>query len=236
MIKAGEWECALREVGQPDFIGGVAHGDEMLSSIKFLVDGKSIDLTKSASYTCKKITVIEHSTLYRCDSLMADPVAKHIRYYEISKDDITVTQRVEWLQSLTMAKSYLTMLPICRQYGYNGGETAQPEKPYITSMGITDYDYLPMGLKFDGDKHTNYVHKKGITMAQIWNDGTGYQMTAQVKVLESNNLPNSSMAFTNSGQYNKMYFDYCGDNYVTEIGEVWNNKAVYTYDFKGYIE
>ena len=236
MIKAGEWECALKEKGAVDFIGGVAHGDEMLTSVKFLLDGKNIDLTKSGSYLCKNITVIEHSKLFRCDSLQEDHVANHIRYYDISKNEIIVTQRVTWLQSLTMERSYLTMLPICRQYGYNGGETAQPEKPYITSMGITDYDYVPMELRFDGDKHSNYVHKKGIKMAQIWNDGTGYQMTAKVEILESNDLPNSSMAFTNSGQYNKMYFDYCGSDYVTSVNEVWKNKAKYTYDFKGYID
>ncbi len=236
MIKAGEWECALKEKGASDFIGGVAHGDEVLISIKFLLDGKNIDLTKSGSYLCKNITVIEHSKLFRCDSLQQDHVANHIRYYDISKNEIIVTQRVTWLQSMTMDRSYLTMLPICRQYGYNGGETAQPEKPYITSMGVTDYDYIPMELRFDGEKHSNYVYKKGIKMAQIWNDGAGYQMTAKVEVLESNDLPNSSMAFTNSGQYNKMYFDYCGSGYVTSVNEVWKNKAKYTYDFKGYID
>lgn len=224
MVNGGEWECALKEKGASDFIGGMAHGDEMMSDILFLIDGKPVDLSVSRTHIGKKITILEHSTLNRVDT-PNDIVANHVRHYEITKDDIVITQEVEWLQSLTMGKSYLTMLPIKR----TTDDTA--DGIYITNKGFKNKYFNVLDLPYN---HPNGAYQKDVTEATIWNDGPGYQMYAKVEILETNELPNSDMAFANAVQYNKIYFDYCGDGYVTQVGEVWHNKARYVLDYKGY--
>ena len=225
IINVGEWECALKEAGAKDFIGGLAHGDEIMSDMLFLLDGLPIDLTSNGIYTGNKITILENSVMNRVDRLN-DKVAKHVRYYEITKDDIIITQKVEWLQSLTMDKSYLTMLPIARTVG----NTEYGE--YITNKGFKNNYFNILDLSYG---HDNVLYENGVSEAVIWNDGAGYKVFAKVEILESNELPNASMAFSGAPNYNKIYFDYCGDGYKTSVGEIWNNKARYIIDYYGYV-
>ena len=225
IINVGEWECALKEAGAKDFIGGLAHGDEIMSDMLFLLDGLPIDLTSNGIYTGNKITILENSVMNRVDRL-DDKVAKHVRYYEITKDDIIITQKVEWLQSLTMDKSYLTMLPIARTVG----NTEDGE--YITNKGFKNNYFNILDLSYG---HNNVLYENGVSEAVIWNDGAGYKVFAKVEILESNELPNASMAFSGAPNYNKIYFDYCGDGYKTSVGEIWNNKTRYIIDYYGYV-
>ena len=225
IINDGEWECALKEVGAKDFIGGLAHGDEIMSDMLFLLDGLPIDLTSNGIYTGNKITILENSVMNRVDRL-DDKVAKHVRYYEITKDDIIITQKVEWLQSLTMTKSYLTMLPIARTIG------ATEDGEYITNKGFKNNYFNILDLSYG---HNNVLYENGVSEAVIWNDGAGYKVFAKVEILESNELPNANMAFSGAANYNKLYFDYCGDEYKTSVGEIWNNKARYIIDYYGYV-
>ena len=225
IINLGEWECALMEVGANDFIGGLAHGDEIMSDVLFLLDGSPIDLTSNGIYTGNKINILVNSVLNRADS-PDDKVAKHVKYYEITKDDIIITQKVEWLQSLTMGKSYLTMLPIARTVD----NTEDGE--YITNKGFKNNYFNVLDLSYG---HDNVLYEKGVSEAVIWNDGAGYKAFAKVEILESNELPNADMAFSSSSNYNKIYFDYCGYGYKTSVGEIWNNKARYIIDYYGYV-
>ena len=225
IINLGEWECALMEVGANDFIGGLAHGDEIMSDVLFLLDGSPIDLTSNGIYTGNKINILENSVMNRADS-PDDKVAKHVRYYEITKDDIIITQKVEWLQSLTMGKSYLTMLPIARTVG------STEDGEYITNKGFKNNYFNVLDLSYG---HDNVLYENGVSEAVIWNDGAGYKVFAKVEILESNELPNANMAFSSSSNYNKIYFDYCGYGYKTSVGEIWNNKARYIIDYYGYV-
>ena len=225
IINVGEWECALKEAEAIDFMGGIAHGDEIMSDVLFLLDGSPIDLTSDGGYIGNKINILENSVLNRVDS-PDDKVAKHIRYYEITKDDIIITQKVEWLQSLTMDKSYLTMLPIARTVG------STEDGEYITNKGFKNNYFNVLDLSYG---HQNGLYENGVSEAVIWNDGVGYKVFAKVEVLESNELPNANMAFSSSSSYNKIYFDYCGYGYETSVGEIWNNKARYIIDYYGYV-
>ena len=225
IINGGEWECALKEVGATDFMGGIAHGDEIMTDVIFLLDGSPIDLSSNGSYTGNKINILENSVLNRVD-IPDDKVAKHVRYYEITNDDIIITQKVEWLQSLTMDKSYLTMLPIARTVG------STEDGEYITNKGFKNNYFKVLDLSYG---HHNKAYENGVSEAVIWNDGVGYKVFAKVEVLESNELPNANMGFSNSSNYNKIYFDYCGYEYKTTVGEIWNNKARYIIDYYGYV-
>lgn len=225
LVINGEWECAIKEEGQPDFIGGLIHGDEHMEEIKVIVDGSPIDLSNYKTYICNNITIIETSSLYRCNSKKNEKVATHGKKYSIDFKKLIVGQVINWEKSLSLESSYLCMLPVARQY--IGTET------YITSEGATDFDYKVLDLI---KNHSNIDRKKGVKYAEIWNKEKGYQFYARVKTLESNNLEENAFFFANAPQYNKFYFDYCGNNYNTQIGEVWKNESEYVYNFKGFIQ
>ena len=225
IVTGGEWECALKEQGAADFIGGLAHGDENVKDIVFLLDGLPIDVNTPRLYAGKKVIILENSILNRCDT-PSDIVADHVRHYEFTKDDLIITQKVTWKKSLTMHKSYLTMFPIKRTI--NNDDNSD----YVTNRGFKNVYFETLDLS--ANHHNTAYQTGGITEATLWNEGPGYKVFGKVEVLESNKLPNENMAFSAALAYNKCYFDYCGIGYVTQVGEVWNNKARYILDFKGY--
>lgn len=115
LIRAGEWECAIREAGAADFMGGNAHGDENLVSIYAHLDGRSLDLSSSFVTTGFSLEIIRNSMLNRCDT-PGDDVIEHMVRYCITPESITMYQTVEWLQDMLLENSYLIMCPISREY------------------------------------------------------------------------------------------------------------------------
>ena len=196
-----------------------------MKDIVFLLDGLPIDVNTPRLYTGKKVIILENSTLNRCDT-PSDIVADHVRHYEFTKDDLIITQKVTWKKSLTMHKSYLTMFPIKRTI--NNDDNSD----YVTNKGFKNVYFETLDLS--ANHHNTAYQTGGITEATLWNEGPGYKVFGKVEVLETNKLPNENMAFSAALAYNKCYFDYCGIGYVTQVGEVWNNKARYILDFKGY--
>ncbi len=228
-----EWECALREKTASDFMGGRAHGAEVYTDVACVVDGTFVDLLTVSSFTkaCNDIEIVTNSKLNRVGS-PTDYVADHHKQIIFSPTDLIVSQKVKWLQSLTMSASFLCMFPVARRFGETTSATYGNTLPYITNKGFRDTDFAILDLAVN---HSNFVYTNGVKSATLYNSGTGYQFKARVELLDSSNLPNNAMAISNAAQYNKMYFDHCGADYVTTIGEVWRNTAKYTIEYNGYV-
>ena len=219
-ILAGEWECALKEFGASDFVGGNAHGDENYTDFVAILDGKILDTTTSYGLSGNRLEILCNSILNRV-STPNDNIAEHNKLYIITKEGIELSQRVKWLQVLTMDKSYMTMLPTTRSIG----------GVYVTNKGFRNNTYaiedLSEGHTLSYTKNTNRVTE--------YNSDLGHQFTCSVEFPVTSPLPNSDVFISNSTSplYNKIYYDYCGSGYVTTVGEEWKLKTIFKYDYMG---
>lgn len=222
--EASEWECAIKETGKPDFVGGSTHGDEFLDSITFIVDGKFYTEVSSLNgVICKELRIIRKSKLYRANENSSTHIADHYVDYLFKNNEITIDNRVDWKVDTNCGISYLCMLGARRLNG-----TTQ-----ITNKGIKQGDGSILDLSNEG--HTNTASTKRCTKAYLWNDGSngGLNVAMSVEILDNNFFPKFNFKFDNRSEYNKFYFDQCGLDFNVKTGDIWYNKALYKIDYFG---
>ena len=222
--EASEWECAIKETGMPDFVGGSTHGDEFLESIVFILDGNVYtDPTQFSTKTCKELRIIRKSKLYRANTNSETYIADHYVDYLFKNNEIIIDNRVDWKVDTNCGISYLCMLGAKRLNG-----TTQ-----ITNKGIKQGDGSVLDVSTEG--HSNNTTTKRCTKAYLWNDGAngGVNVTMSVEILDNNFFPNFNFKFDNRADYNKFYFDQCGLNFGVKTGDIWFNKAKYKIDYLG---
>ena len=222
--EASEWECAIKETGMPDFVGGSTHGDEFIDSITFMLDGVVYtDPTQFSTKTCKEFRIIRKSKLYRANTNSETYIADHYVDYLFKNNEIIIDNRVDWKVDTNCGISYLCMLGAKRLNG-----TTQ-----ITNKGIKQGDGTVLDVSTEG--HSNTTTTKRCTKAYLWNDGSngGVNVSMSVEILENNFFPNFNFKFDNRADYNKFYFDQCGTNFDVKTGDIWFNKAKYKIDYFG---
>lgn len=219
-----EWECAIKETGMSDFSGGSTHGDEFIDSIVFIVDGKIYTEPKSfADKTCKEFKIIRKSKLYRANTNKETYIADHYVDYTFKNNEIIIDNRVDWKVDTNCGVSYLCMLGAKRLNG-----TTQ-----ITNRGIKQGDGTILDVSTEG--HSNNGTTKRCTKAYLWNDGAngGANVLMSVEILDNNYFDKFNFKFDNRAEYNKFYFDQCGQNFNVKNGDIWFNKALYKIDYMG---
>lgn len=222
--EASEWECAIKETGKTDFVGGSTHGDEFLDSIVFIVDGVVYtDVYLLNEVVCKELRIIRKSKLYRANENSSTHIADHFVDYLFKNNEITIDNRVDWKVGTNCGISYLCML----------GARRLNNEVQITNKGIKQGDGKILDVSTEG--HTNTSTTKRCTKAYLWNDGTngGLNVSMSVEILDNNFFPNFNFKFDNSAEYNKFYFDQCGTNFDVKKGDIWYNKALYKIDYFG---
>ena len=222
--ESSEWECAIKETGMPDFVGGSIHGDEILESIVFMLDGiVYTDPIQFVGKTCKELRIIRKSKLYRCNTNKGVHIANHYVDYLFKNNEVTIDNRVDWKVDTNCGISYLCMLGAKRLNG-----TTQ-----ITNRGIKQGDGNILDVSTEG--HSNIETTNRCTKAYLWNDGTngGVNVIMSIEILDNNFFPNFNFKFDNRAEYNKFYFDQCGLNFEVKTGDVWFNKAKYKIDYLG---
>ncbi len=214
IINTGEWECAISISGEDDFMGNAAHGDELLSNERLLIDGVEKNISTIENFRCKELTFIQVSDLEKPSTSV--PVCRHIKIYKINSSRIFLEQRLEWLSSELLHNAFLTMLPIDRHNG-----TVQ-----ITDKAFRDDNFVVDDVSTPGfTGGVNDPAPNNVKTISIWGNTSG--ISAEVSILEvSANLPNSKFYISNASIYNKLYYDYCGD-YTTTVGEKWVVKTEY---------
>ena len=225
---ASEWECAIKEIGRPDFVGGSTHGDELLDNIVFMVDGVAYtDITQISGQKCKELRIIRTSRLYRADTNSATQIATHYVDYSFKNNEIIIDQKINWLVDTTCGISYLTML----------GAKRTDSGVQITSSALKDGEGIIYDVSQDNYSNGAFDTLKGCKKAFLWNNSkTGFKTSMSVEILNSNNFENANFKFDNRPDYNKFYFDHCGNNFEVKAGDIWYNKAKYKIDFIGFFD
>jgi hypothetical protein len=209
VVLNGEWECAIQEEGASDFMGGTAHGDENTTFCEGYLDGKRLDLSHDFTMTGDCFEFISVSTLNRVDT-PADIVCSHVKKYTITSDGIELDQTFKFLQSMTLAPSYVTMLPINRSYTTNAWRLGTDSVEDISK-----------------DEHT-HVYTTGNRQTVFM---SGDNVTATVKIeCESKHTGNLFISGSKAPRYNKVYFSFIGDGGTVEANEIVTVKTAYKFD------
>tara|TARA_R110002020_G_scaffold294387_1_gene510205 strand:+ start:345 stop:1832 length:1488 start_codon:yes stop_codon:yes gene_type:complete len=207
----GAWELALREDGAADFMG-TYHGDDITTSVYFIVDDNVYGQTESFDITnFDSLQVIQTGHLYRdnTSTLVADYYREHV----YSKQGFDLKQSITW-QAVMSIGGYMSMIPIIRNW--NDGQ--------ITDRGlrINGSTMTVENLTNEGFAEVSTDFGVGAS-AKIW--GTTSGISASLKVLAvSDTLPDPDFQFSPKPIYNKLYWNATGYNnsrQTTAMGEVW---------------
>ncbi|MDV7638736.1 hypothetical protein R4611_02355 [Acinetobacter baumannii] len=194
IVTYGEWEFTMRETAYPDdHVGGV-HGDELLTSALFLVDGVYKDpMTWTGSGEAKEIRFQQVSNIYRRNTQI--PIAKHFKEDVITKDGITVLQSVEMLVTTNADRFWFAMLPIFRV----AANSVQVTKRDIRDGVIRDVTNAGFTQVYTPLKNGSYVNV------------SGDKYTGSVKLSNINGaLPTADIYVSNDTAYNKIYVSAIG--------------------------
>lgn len=217
----GEWDLAIQESGSNDFVGGSQHGDEITTSITVLVDGNEVDpYGESISQEAQEIVFVIESDLFRDNTITEgeEIIADHYKEYTFNHKGLTVNQEVEFVESIHLNKSYLAMLPIYREE--NG---VQVTDSVSTNFDGAEYDVSEQGFEIDNLTDVNATNVK------ISGEESGIDATVEILERSSENIP-YSFTLSNSELYNKLYFAFVDERYVTTPEEVWSQTTHYNID------
>jgi hypothetical protein len=226
VANGGEWECAIRQVGKGDFMGGRIHGKEFLRQVAFWVDGQPRALGDIGEYQAEVLELRQLSTLAEHDTNNAVIVADKETHWHITATVMTITHTITWHKTLQLNDGYLCMLPIKRLHvtvpttAPADGATSPAYEERITDTGARFPDWLPEDLSQEGFTPVySQAHH-----ARAWSETSGIH--ADVEVVEGWDLPGREFNFSPAPQYNKLYFDFCGEHTV-QSGDVWHAKSCY---------
>lgn len=208
---SGEWECAVRLDGRPDFSGGVMHGDEVTTSIVFFFDGVPYDAATLATMgrkRFKEMRIIEISTLYDPNDNVTE-IADHYKEYIFDNKDLHLLQHVDWKITDTLSSCFLAMLT--------------PSKLY-TDMYYSDKELEPV------TSLSAYGNHAGVKRAVQYSSDEGFLCSLEILQYPTG-LPGSdifNLRDNNGGDYNKMYFNVCTSGNIT-AGTRWISESVYSF-------
>ena len=220
---ASEWECAIKETGK-EFVGGSTHGNEIVTDIEFFLDSvRYNNPSELNNLTGKELRIIRKSNLYRYDDINTI-IATHYVDYLFKDNHVIIDNRIDWNVNTNLGISFMTMLGLKRTNA-NG---------QVSSYGIREGDGALLDIS---TIPFSYGAVKKCRKAYAFNDTlTGSKTFVSVELLEDDYLPNSSFHFEDAENYNKFYFDHCGQNYNVSIGDIWHTKSQYCIDYLGQIE
>ena len=213
ITNAGEWEMAIKIQGAPDFIGGFAHGNEIVNSLSVFVNGKYVNNIASISdEEFSDVRIVMTSNLYNPnDNITLEtaeqytPVATHGREYAFTKDGLKLYQNVILNTSLTLIGSYMTMFPILR-----GNDTASAEQ--ITDHYYADNNSIIYDVSVGASGGPGYGWKENVKKACIYGVTSG--VFACVEMLEQPDIVNAGARLfqveDTLNKYNKLYWSICG--------------------------
>ena len=215
ILNGGEWECALRIGGTPDFHGGL-HGYEHQKMVVAMADGQELTLGTQGSRWAEQVEFCQQSEIYR-QGTRDEIIALHSKHYQFKDGKVMLHQELLWQQAVTVLYSYMAMLPIKRT------SDNTPEGEVISDRvtidgGKTVYDVGKEGHQTGISSVADHV--RNVQHAKIWGEQSG--ICAELTI-NCDFKPCNNFFVQNTKEYNKFYFSFAGDGagYQTTCGEKW---------------
>lgn len=207
----GEVELAIRQAGKPDFMGGVIHGWEQLSSVTMLLDGVVVALggVGTVTHYPRSVEFLQASDLFE---MGVEPLVRLARVHKrwLFRDgQVKLSTLVEWEASITLDIAYLTMLPCVRTDVSDRAFRA----PYYDEEDVSVPGFPQV---VSTSPHARVSGAKGYS--------------AEVEVTQGWDKPGRRFFINNDPTYNKFYFDFTGPGYQTQVGEAFEASSVFRLD------
>ncbi len=212
-----EMLCALQEVGAADFMGGRAHGDEVITQTPtLLIDGHAVPLGTGAAtwHHASEITFIQSSKLYRDASLAAVltvPLADRKLWLTFRDGEMLADQRIEHLASYSLTAGYLAMLAPHRYETFVGGTSEDTASAQISGFYVDNVRMIPMDAtaKQAGSVADDYVVATVPPVAKVKLWGSyGIACEMEVTYTSADILKNLMYVNRTSYAYNKAYIGF----------------------------
>lgn len=221
----GEWEFAFGLYGRPSgsshfgsgFIGGKQHGNEMLNSILFVVDGKVVNIAELTSLTeWNTLEIYENTTMYDSND-DTTPCCEHGSSHIFSDKGVIVKQFAKWLIQSRMRTSYMAMFPVAKTVTDTlmVDNTWKQESARPTSGTSIRYDKSKYAiLSKDSER---FIGKFYVTDYPSGLDADGDYFLCTDNTTDY------------SGVYNKCYFTVTGNsgNHTVSVGDLWKSETHY---------
>ena len=203
-----EWDMAMMIDGRSDFIGGSVHGDEIMTSIKFVVDGKEVtDLSTLSSLTkFTTLQIVQTSNGY--DPNDSTTVAlTHAKTHTVTANGITTDQTVEWKNDYTLKNCFLAMMPPLKTY-----------TDHYKLNGATEGSEIAYGFYSKVSSAVVYGEESGVSFEMSISEYPYYNNGRTFRMTDNGGL-----------SYNKMYY-YCCDDLSITSGTVWESTTHHSID------
>ena len=212
---SGELECAIKLEGRDDFSGGSTHGDEIMTDVVFLLDGKPIDIASLTAITAfNELRICRTSTLYDPANHTAE-IAEHGCEYVFAEDGLKINQMLKWLVAEDLENCFLAMCTPAK---------AVTNKVYTNA----DYQIIPLGAS------SFSVNKDGATTAYMYGDTSGVSVLFAIEEYPTGKIGGDKWSVTDNGGlgYNKMYYHCASRGARSSIGELWRSVTIYKFELR----
>ena len=204
----GEWECAVRLEGRPDFSGGTAHGDEVFQNVKFIIDGKKTlpqDIESVMEF--EKMIIVENSLLYDPNDSKT-VIAKHGKEYTFTSEGFDLRQSVIWQIDDELSSCYLAMFPVSKR--------------------VTDHVYFETDHTFLEIPKAEDCCRDNCKRATIYSDENNFYAEFYVSEYPDGYEKSGECLISDNGggPYNKMYYRAASGGRVT-VGTTWKSATHY---------
>jgi len=205
IVNNGEWENAIKESGQDDFMGGTLHGNELLERVAFFLDGKPLDMAEDFLLFGKELKVIEITGLYRVSD-QATKVVDRSCVWTFTDGEISVNQTHRFVVDSTLVESYTMMFPVNKLYSETFLVDGNPTLLSFPKENLNSYE----------PDFTENVYRQLATMY-----ANGVVCEAEVNC----NRQGTWGMWDNGNTYNKIYFNIGNREY--SAGDTIVTKSVY---------
>lgn len=226
IIQNGETEVAIAEStggrgrNATAYMGGRAHGNEFVESARIFVDDQPRDLSEFGIYRCSELRFTVTSHIYKYgggtspEGRVEILLCKKSTTWTFTKKARVLAQRLEFLSAITAKMLFLAMLPIRRRGAHND---------WITDKAGCAPDWTPLDVTDIGAvwPHSQSNH------IRLWGPSG---ISAEVEIIKGWEQPNRQSRVANKRIYNKVYFDFCGENTNINPGDVFDIAARYRID------
>lgn len=230
VLSGGEIGFAIKEEGAGDFVGGF-HGDELLSAVSLIVDGREMSLCKPYFGAFENFSFFEESYICRCNT-PDENIIRHVQTYTREGDRLLLDQNIEWIADAR--KLHSGFAPMLTAQRVNPDKTEEILSDTVAFYSAEDellatFDTTPFGNGQDGG-----YHQAGkATRARAWGK-SGLSMEAGYTVRDGS-VPDeqiSAKLWIRSSD-NKAYFEITGGT-TPKKGTAWRSNIFYrvTYETK----
>jgi len=213
LTTSGEWEMAVKLSGNPDFSGGTTHGDEVMDSITFFVDGNLVDISDFTEPTVfSNFQFVQVSKVYN-SSDPSQQIATHTSVHQFEDDELTINQTLLWNLSAStqLSAAYMAM--------------------HLPAKTVTDHCYTDMAFipetclsKYGDTPNAKYV--------SVYGDTSGVKTDFWITDYPTGLSGGDTLLMTDNGggSYNKCYFIIARNTAWLPAGEtLWKTSTHYRF-------